>query len=158
MKLSRVLNFETILFLVLFCVMLAGALLPTDRIKLSDETFTIPASTRMSAEFAEDDKVEIPVAAGTQVRLAGYSGDGLFLKYLVVTEDGTRAFLRPDQIDIPVIPKYGPAKGKTVKVTKATFYDSGEIKDYEGVLEDGTKVESLRPTNFLPVFDEAADM
>ena len=158
MKLSRVLNFETILFLVLFCVMLAGALLPTGRIKLSDETFTIPASTRMSAEFAEDDKIEIPVAAGTQVRLAGYSGDGLFLKYLVVTENGTRAFLRPDQIDIPVIPKYGPAKGKTVKVTKATFYDSGEIKDYEGVLEDGTKVESLRPTNFLPVFDEAADM
>mgnify|MGYP006962267723 FL=1 len=155
MKLSRLFNFETTLFLVLLCVMLAGALLPSRSLKISDESFTVPSTTRMTAQFADDDVVDVRIPAGSQVRIIGYSGDGLFLKYLVETDDGTRAILRPDQIDIPVIPKYGPAKGKTVRVTKATFYDSGEIKDYEGVLEDGTKVESLKPTNFLPVFPGA---
>lgn len=157
-KLSRFFNFETNLFIILLTVMLLGALVPSRHTRLTDETFTVPSSTHLTAQFADDDKVEIPIAAGEQVRIVGYSGDGLFLKYLVETEDGTRAYLRPDQIDIPVMPKYGTAKGKAVKVTKASFYDNGEIKDYEGVLDDGTTVESLRPTNFLPLFDGADDM
>ena len=40
MKLSRLFNFETTLFLVLLCVMLAGALLPSRSLKISDESFT----------------------------------------------------------------------------------------------------------------------
>lgn len=158
MKISKVFNFETNLFLTLFAVMLLGAVVPDGDTRLTDETFTVPKATNLTAEFSDDDRVNIPIAAGSQVRIAGYSGDGLFLKYLVETENGTRAYLRPDQIDIPVVPKHGPAKGKTVKVTKATFYDDGAIKDYEGVLDDGTTVESLRPTNFLPIFDGADDM
>ena len=106
MKLSRLFNFETTLFLVLLCVMLAGALLPSRSLKISDESFTVPSTTRMTAQFADDDVVDIRIPAGSHVRIIGYSGDGLFLKYLVETEDGTRAMLRPDQIDIPVIPKY----------------------------------------------------
>ena len=152
-KLSRLLNFEVILFSVILIVLLVDVMMPTRKPRLSEQSFTVPTATKMTAEFDKEDAVKVPVAAGTEVQIAGYSGDGLFLKYLAVTPDGSRAFLRPDQIDIPVIPKYGPAKGQKVKVTKALFHDSGELKDFEGVTEDGTKVEHLGSTNFLPVFE-----
>ena len=133
-KISRLLNFEVILFSVILIVLLVDVMMPTRKPRLSEQTFTVPAATKMTAEFDKDDAVKVPVAAGTEVQIAGYSGDGLFLKYLAVTPDGTRAFLRPDQIDIPVIPKYGPAKGQKGKLPRAeNESDQSLVPRFRGV-------------------------
>lgn len=155
---SKFKNLQFLVFALILISVLAGALFVRSSSSAEYRT-VVPAATVVESEFG-DEKISTPVAKGDTVTVTGYSGNSIFMRYHVVTADGTRGTMIASDLDIPVIPQFGDCKGDTVWIKKAVYTDYKDgrhLTDFEGRMADGTDVKSLVASSFRPALPDWQD-
>lgn len=156
---SKFKNLQFYIFAAILVSVLAGALFVRSSSSAEGYKAVVPANGVVESEFG-DEKIETPVAKGDTVTVVGYSGKSIFMKYHVVTADGTRGTMIASGLDIPVIPQFGDYKGDSVWINKPVYTDYKDgpsLTDYEGRLADGTVVKTLKASSFRPAFPDWQD-
>lgn len=131
-------------------VLTADALMQGNRLRTDGPVIAVAAPQTMTIRFGEERR-QVRLARGEQVRLLGIRRYTYQQEYLVETESGDRGWLQADLLPVRQIIVKGEHEGDTVRLTgqKHLSPDNPYVSGYFARLADGTEIET-RAECFVP--------
>lgn len=143
-------------FTLLVLLTICGSIFESTRLRTDGPMMVVTAKGNIFCVFGND-TIRIPVAKGDSVKMLGVHNDGIFMDYLVETDKGTRGWIKPWYVDMPVLP-YGAKSNPndTIWLTNIPKTESkyGHITGWEfyGSLANGAKSQNIYKYDYFPAF------
>ncbi len=143
-------------FLVLLTI--CASVFETTGLRTDGPMMAVTANGNIYCVFGND-TIKTPVAKGDSVKMLGVHNDGIFMDYLVETENGIRGWIKPWYVNMPVLP-YGAKSNPndTIWLTNIPETESkyGHITGWEfyGTLANGAKSSNIYKDDYFPAFKD----